>query len=372
MSCNQKMKWRLIKGYLYDKAATLCLRVLLPISLFTSCSIIDEDQSDCGVQAEVNYELRLVTNMTTEIETQLSTDIDIQLADTLREHLKGIFSDYAHDVDLSFYDTKGDSVRLQHDRHIMDANQASYTLNLPMHNYMHLATANIVNNDLVGLADDEHCHPSKLRQVVRDTIDSHDTGLFTARLPMEVLEGVDQNFKVRLYMANCAACLVIDPRGHSVDGIQVFATGFATGFNICDSTFVFPKQSPIVRSTPLALNGGGKVGYCVVTFPSREQSETRTVIETEEPFTDESGKESLWEFQVYVPTPGSDGTRAGANTFTRSVLSIHESQRAGELKIIPVYIGNDGIIETDDDSEKVVGVSVTLDWQPGNTYEPVL
>ena len=43
-----------------------------------SCSVIDEDQSDCGEQAQVNYELRLVTNMTTELQTQLTTQTDIQ------------------------------------------------------------------------------------------------------------------------------------------------------------------------------------------------------------------------------------------------------------------------------------------------------
>ena len=53
-----------------------------------------------------------------------------------------------------------------------------------------------------------------LQQVAGDTIDSHDTGLFTARLPMRVLNGVNQNFDVRLYMANCAVCLIIDTQGH--------------------------------------------------------------------------------------------------------------------------------------------------------------
>ena len=222
--------------------------------------MIDEDQSDCE-KSKIDYELRLITNISTEIETQLetettlSTEANLELAKALRNHLSGIFTDFAHDVDLSFYDTVGDSIRLQHDEHIMDANQASYSLNLPMRHYMHLATANILDNQLVTLENDERCHPSTLQQVSRDTIDSHETGIFTARKYMEVLEGVSQNFNVRLYMANCAAMLIIDPQGHDTNGIRVYSTGFATGFNICDSVYNYPANSPIVRTTQLKVNG---------------------------------------------------------------------------------------------------------------------
>lgn len=333
----------------------------------SSCSMIDEDQSDCEVStpAEVNYDMQLVTNMTTEIQTQLSAQTTFTLAESLRSHLSEIFSDYAYDVDLSFYDTVDDSVRLQHDRHIMDANQASYTLNLPMRQYMHLAVANIVENDLVGMANDEYCHPSKLQQVARDTIESHGTGIFTARLPMNVLEGVDQTFEVHLFMVNCAACLVIDPQGNDASGVKVFSTGFATGFNICDSAFVYPQQSPIVRATALTRqNDSDEVGFCSVTFPSPEPKEqksgrTRTVIETEEPFIVEPGEESLWEFRVYVPQP--DGR------VTETILGIREPLRAGQLKIIKVRLRADGSV---DPETPEVGASVTLDWKPGGELNP--
>lgn len=344
----------------------LCL-VFMP--LLMSCSVIDEDRDDCVEHAKMYYELRLVTNITTEITTQLTTQTDIKLGNALHDYLDDIFTDYAHDVDLSFYDTMGDSIRLQHDEHFMDANQASYTLNLPMRQYMHLATANILDNDLVTLAYDEKCHPSMLRQVDRDTIDSHTTGLFTARQSIEVLEGVDQNFNVSLFMANCAAALVIDPRGHDTDGIKVYATGFATGFQICDSAYVFPEKSPIVRTTMITPeDGGDELGFCCVTFPSREaqENETRSVIETEEPFISETSDESLWEFRVYVPRPSSQGTRTG-ESITESILHIKKSQRAGQMTIVKVYMGDDGEMKS---SDQEVGVSVTLDWTPGGIYHP--
>ena len=336
------------------------------------CSVIDEDLSDCGKQAKMDYELRLVTNITTELNTKLTTQTDIQLADILRQTLGDVFTDYAHDVDLSFYDTQGDSIRLQHDEHFMDANQASYTLNLPMREYMHLATANILDNPLVTLDADDKCHGAKLKQMERDTIDSHTTGVFTARQPMEVLEGIDQNFVVRLYMANCAAALVIDPRGHNTEGIQVYATGFATGFQICDSAYIFSEKSPIVRTMKLVPKSESEeVGFCCVTFPSREPdmtNQTRTVIETEEPFVSGESDEALWEFRVYVPSKNREGTRA-ADTFTQSLVGVKKSQRAGELTIIKVYMGDNGEMISENPE---VGVSVTLDWKQGGIYTPDL
>jgi len=134
----RKMKRRsnIMVNIMRGRVATLC-PLLFALLFIVSCSVIDEDLSDCVEQAKMDYELRLVTNMTTELKTQLTTETDLQIADALKQELGNIFTDYAHDVDLSFYDTQGDSTRLQHDEHFMDANQASYALNLPMRRYMH-------------------------------------------------------------------------------------------------------------------------------------------------------------------------------------------------------------------------------------------
>ena len=351
------------------KAACRWIFVSILMLMAVSCSMIDEDMSDCGEQAQVDYELRLITNMTTELKTQLTTTTDLNIAQALRTHLSDVFTDYAHDVDLSFYDTQGDSARLQHNEHFMDANQASYELNLPMRQYMHLATANILDNPIVTLEDDDNCHRAILQQIERDTVDSHTTGIFTARQPMQVIDGQSQNFNVHLYMANCSAVLVIDPRGHDVDDIKVFATGFATGFKLCDSTYVFPEKCPIMRTQRLEQEeSDGKLAFCVVSFPSREvePSATRTVIETEDPFVSPTSEESLWEFHVYVPEKNGASTRAG-ETYTQSIIGIRQSQRAGEVKVVKVHMGEDGTIESESPE---VGVSVTLNWQPGGTYNP--
>ena len=339
-----------------------------------SCSVIDDDLSVCDNRYELDYELRLVTNMNTELQTQLTTETQLSLAHSLRTHLSDIFTDFAHDVDLSFYDTQGDSLRLQHDEHIMDANQASYALNLPKRQYMHLAVANIVDNQQVDLIDDERCHTARLSPlqtaaVLRSDdapiVNSHTTGIFTARQPMEVLEGIDQEFNVRLYMANCAAALVIDTTDCSAKDIEVYATGFATGFNVADSSYIFVDDPPLIRANCVRSQATGELAFCTVSFPSREapvkkseQASRRVIIETDEPFITPLADESLWEFHVYATA--LDGTR------TKSILYIRRPLRAGQLMIIKVRMHDDGSVSS---SDSTVGVSITLNWNDAGSHE---
>ena len=349
----------------FVKKVIIITNFSLLITHFTSCSLIDDELGQCE-NTKVEYDMTLVTNITTEIETQLETELNTQLemelGILLREFLGNIFTDHAHDVDLSFYDTQGDSLRLQHDEHIMDANQASYTLNLPMREYMHLAVANLVDNHLVDLVNDERCHHSILQQDMPDTISSHTTGLFTARQEMEVLEGVSQNFSVHLYMANCAAALVVDTQGYDVSGMQVYSTGFASGFFLCDSSYVYSDRPPIVSTTKVAKSDDAQeMAFCSVNFPSRDLPQTRTVIETTEPFISQYAEETLWEFRVYVPV-----TENGVTTITETILRIKEPLRAGQLKIVKCRVSDRGVIVPNNPE---VGTSVTLDWKEGLDIE---
>ena len=335
------------------------LATALIVVLSASCSTIDDDLSDGGTDFQLNYELWLVTNMNTELQTQLSMETDISIKQSLREFLGGIFTDFAHDVDLSFYETEGSMPRLQHDQHVIDGNQASYTIYLPKRQYMHLAAANLVENSLVELTGDENCPTSMLQQVASDTITSHNTGLYTAREPMEVLEGVNQTFNVRLYMTNCAEALVIDPRGQDIRDIKVYATGFATQFSIRDSSFVFANHDPIVKAEQVHKDGDSLLCYCAVNFPTREPDEdaTRSVVETEDPFIAEPGDKVLWQFRIYLTL--LDGT------ITETILSVNKPSRAGQLTIINAWISDNGSVQTGDET---VGVSVTLDWHQGNEH----
>lgn len=331
------------------------------VAALTGCGLVDEDLGDCETEYKLDYELRLVTNLTTEFQTELSMAADLEVAAALRSYLKEVFTDYAHDVDLSFYDVvrdeaAADSLRLHHERHIMDANQSSFTLFLPVRKYMHLAVANLEKSGAVYLENDAVCHGSRLQQDIRDTVGCHKTGLFTARLPMDIQEGRDQNFDVRLYMANCASALVIDTVGSHLRDVRVFASGFANAFHICDSTYRF-QYSPVVRPDPVPLDVPGRLCYATVTFPSRDVHDTRTIIDSEDPSVSELAEGSLWRYVVYVTMP--DGT------VTASVLGVFRPLRPGHFRIIKVKVLENGAVQTGDPA---VAVSVTLDWTPGQEY----
>lgn len=335
------------------------LLTIAAIALFaiaqTACDLvrISEDLSDCNPESSITYDLHLVTNLETELETILDADADVVVKDALRDYLSDIFTDYAHDVDLSFYDTKGDSLRRHYESHIMDANQSSYSLTLPVRQYMHVAAANIADNHLVDIDSTTlRCHDAALIQHEASVIGCHNTGLFTARLPMDILDGLDQTFNVHLYMANCATALVLDTVGVSVRDIDVKTTGFATAFDMADSVYTFPTISPMVQTEHIPLTTGTEALFCSVNFPSPETPRTRLVIETEAPFVSSDAGGALWSYQVDITK--NDGT------IIRSLLNVRQPLRAGQLRVIKAFIDDEGQVRL---FWNMTSVSISTEWQ---------
>ena len=335
--------------------------------LTAGCNAIDDDLSGCGPTEEnyeLNYQLRLVTNMTTELDTQLPEENpkEASVNSALKDYLtkvKHIFTDIAQDVDLSFYDTEKTQEILHHVTDVIGKNQKSYELTLPMRQYLHLAVANIAQNPVVDLAGEKYSYSSELRQTAptateglpEGVVNSHTTGLFTARQPMEVLEGVSQTFNVHLYMANSAATLVLDPKGHTFSDIKVYTTGFAESFQISDSTYVYPATSPLIKADKVETTNE-LLCYCSVNFPSRDAASAEA-----RPAHRADAANSLWKFKVY--TTRTDGK------VTETILDISEPLKAGDLRIVKGSLGEDGAVNPYDGS---VGVSVKLDWSEGGNY----
>ena len=320
--------------------------LFLGVAFFAACNLVDEDLRDCETDYHIDYELKLVTELTTEIRSELSVDTDISVAESLESYFKDIFSDHANDVDLSFYDVQEDSIRLHHESHIMNASQSSYTLYIPVRKYMHLAVANLRDNSFLSLKEDEHCATSTISQQVKDTIPAQRAGLFTARLPMDILENTDQQFDVRLFMANSAATLVVDTLDSHIRDMKVFMTGFATGFDIRDSVYRF-DYTPVIVANPVAMSKPGYQSFASVSFPSRDEIETKA-----------SSSLSLWQISIY--TTISDGT------VTKTVLGINEPLPAGHIKVIEAKAQENGQVAPGDPT---VGVSVTMDWESGLEQE---
>lgn len=308
-------------------------------ALLASCSIIDEDLDDCGVNNKMVYRLKLITNIQTELDEQLSSPEEQHVADALKESLKNIFTDKAHDIDLSFYNT--DNTREKHEQHIMDASQAEYVVYLPERDYRNLAVANMADATNVRLESDDYTPSTmKLQQQQGDTIDSHSTGMFTARKIIEVCN-CTESFNVELYMANSCAALVVDTAGVNISGMKVLTQDFATSFAVSDSTYAY-QANPLIRSVEVPTNGQPYTCHYAVSFPSRH---TRS--------------DGLFRIKAYVTLP--DGTT------TENIITVEQPLMAGYLKIIKMKMKPNGSLTP---LSQDVGVSVTLNWKQGGTYEP--
>ncbi len=316
------------------------LAIIFGAATFCACSLIDENRDDCDNYA-IDYELKLITNLTTELETQLSLETDMEIAAVLRQRLSSIFTDYAKDVDLSFYDVQDDSLRLEHMVRPMEANQRSYTLSIPIRQYHHLAVANLSESGNVQIRGDERCHVSTLTYTeTSDTVNSHSIGVFSARLPMHIEEGKDQEFNVRLFMVNCASAIVADTLGTGIRDFRVFGTGFASDFAICDSTYHF-LHPVVVRSERVPLDTTQRICHILVNLPSPEMVTTKASVPGE----------GSWQLDAYVQN------REGI--WSHSRVGVSEPLRAGQFRLIKLKVDKDGSLAP---SNSTVGVSVKTDW----------
>jgi hypothetical protein len=208
------------------------------------------------------------------------------------------------------------------------------------------------------LLQDEKCHAAVLQQVVQDTIDTYKRGVFTARLPMDIKEGEDQQFDVKLYTTSCAHALVLDTLGSHIRGMKVFASGFATGFSLADSTFHY-SYTPVVRAdkVPVGNTPGEPLCYAAVTLPSRNVPETKEIINTDG-FVTDVASESIWRYVIYTILP--DGS------ITETILGVKVPVLPGQLKIIKCTVTDDGAVNP---RAPWVGAVVTLDWNNGASWE---
>ena len=334
------------------------LSVLVPFlgaAILSGCSyLVDEDTSDCGGALRIDYRLRLVTNRLTELETVLPAEEDIPVAEALRSYLEPVFTDVAHDVDLSFYETVGS--RLEHLNAIMDKDQFDCSLYLPAQTIRHACTANVADCGPVTLEEDAAWPTAWLHvNAENGQTEPQRTGLFTGRLTMEIPANADAHFNVDLYMVNAATALVLETKDAAgIGGIQAYVTGFADGFQLSDSTYRY-SANPVVKADLLAVETGTQECYASVNFPSKDyRPGTRLIEETVEPFLSENAPDPLWEWRVYV--------QAADGTVTESVLAVMTPLRAGQLKILKAIVHDTGVVSAEDPN---VGVSVTLDWNPG-------
>lgn len=337
----------------------LCLFVSA-ILLFMSCSVIDEDLSGCEKSLDTRYEVSLKTNLQVELQTVLRERSENQVADLLEDSLKSIFREYAHDVDLSFF--------LNHDlrffdHHIMDADQATYELNLPAEDYRHLALANMMEEPSVVAKGTDRDETLQLAQIGTKLIDSHRIGLFTARHDMDIKDNESQSFNVTFYMVNCASILVIrNAKNLLYDDIWVRSGDFASGFSVNDSVFTH-ESNPMVNDVHVMQPPMGREVFYSVTFPSCDTAEeahemTRADIDSDDVQVGDNDPFRIWRKYVYV--------RLLNGSVTRTIVNIRKPLKAGQAMILFVDLEEGGAIKA---KNPELSTSVTLDWKEGLDIE---
>ena len=189
------------------KSYRIFLIALMTLSIASGLSsCIYEDMSKCGKDYKIKYNLVLHTQIHTLIDIDLNTTEEQNIANRLKQELGTIFTDHALDNDLSFFIGKD---LYRHEANIMNANSVSYTIYLPRNDYRNLSLANTGNARNVKITGANACKALSLEQEQKDTIDSHNIGLFTSRLTINEAD-FEHDLQTTLYMANCAAAVVIN------------------------------------------------------------------------------------------------------------------------------------------------------------------
>ena len=342
------MRWRPL-------IPVLAAASLLAAASFTGCSLIDEDISKCNNQARLTYELRLDPEIIQELEDELDLHADEDIRAMLKGYIDGVFTNYARDVDLFFYDTEKPMTCLRSLSETMNSSSNTYAISMPVRSYMHTAVTNVKVSENVQIAGNDTYPTIRLEHNKEDGYYTPQrSGLFTTHRRLDIGEKANQRFRIRLTMANSATALILDTgKATNVTDIRVEVEGMAVAFNIADSTYVYDDSA--IFSTE-EFSTGYKHCYAAVHFPSHdsmggdEEDDTKAT----EYDDDDNLERKTWRWYVYATL--ADGS------VTRSTLEMRPPVKAGQLKIRNAFVKEEGEVGS---NEVDVSITVKLDWKPG-------
>ena len=334
------------------------LLVLILPFIFAACSLIDDDLTVCSDDLVIGYQVQLSTELSMQLQTELMVESEAYVRNALSSWLAPVFTDRAHDLDLRFY-----SVRTEQERYriqeIIDDNRTSYTFQLPKESYKHLAVVNIVDNPQVQLSGSEHLSTMSIQVPEKENqVPPFTTGVFTARMPMEIGDS-SENFSVRLYMASAAVAVVIDTTScEEMVDVTGYMSGAANAFMVDDSVFLYDRPCPMSfeyipistdttetkpwHKMPRAQIKQPYVCYGTVSFPTQDGEE----------------------WKVSLMTTLTD------DRHTTTTFTLKKTLTAGTLRIIKTKMDEKGtIVPIDTEQGQEVGVTVELDWTPGSEHE---
>lgn len=294
----------------------------------------------------MHYSMRIVADITLTVDEKLSSELERPFADTLKSWLSPMFSGTAHDLCMNFYALDG-LQQLQHQtKEIINASSKTYTLYLPREDYMHLAIANAVQDEYIGIEGDGYAASLRLEQRSHDTVPTHPIAQFTARLEMHMSDTSITEYNVHLYTVSSAVALIVTQHPATMPPLDMFVAGMATGFEIRDSVYTYDRNS-LIRAERITDRC-----YGAVTLPSRGSKPSAGPMH-------EKQMTEYWSVRVYAHL--ADGTT------TETILSVDTPLDAGKIEIIKVQLNDDGSLTPVETTH--IGASVTLDWKEGSSHE---
>lgn len=341
----------------YIKALATVLLLLLTLQ---SCTLIDDDRSDCENSFSINYQLKVVSNINLQLSEQLQASMGSQTLATLNSYLSPILQPTTSAVHLSFFPTGG-SEPIHFDRETQGLRTA-FSLSIPADNYRHVAVIG-QEDPSIFLRDTTEVRTERLSQFLNDTVDSHNHAALAGTLDMNVANNANQDWEIDLYPADASVAVVMK-KNPKVTRIRVFLADLATSFTPNDSTWHWEHNS-LVRTDAVDITGTDSVAYCGVAFPSRmeagKSTDTNGIRAGMNPApTSESAVDgTIWHVIILADLP--DGS------VTRTALSLSKALKTGDIRVIRVKLNDDGGVSTTDSN---VGASVTLDWKKGGEYNP--
>jgi hypothetical protein len=332
-------------------ARTIAAAGLLAAMALTGCSMIDEDISKCNNRIRLTYELLLDPEIIQELEDELDLHADEDIRAMLKDYVDGVFTNYARDVDLFFYDTEDSMSLLRSMSETMNSASNTYAISMPIRSYMHTAVANVkVSENVHFVAQDRFPTAQLEHEKAGNYYTPQKSGLFSAHRQLDIGQKANQRFRIKLNMVNSATALILDTgKATEVTDIRVEVEGMATAFNLADSTFVYTDGA--VFSTE-EFSIGYKHCYAAVHFPSR-LSETDL---------EESGTKADPEYDPHKPWHWIVYATLEDGTVTRSVLDMAPSVLAGQLKIRNAFVMDHGEVGS---NEIGLSINVQLNWQEG-------
>lgn len=288
------------------------------LASLSSCSLIDDDLTDCAITRTVECRLHVSSDIDSLLATQIPDSGGQELHDALTAYYQGLLYPPSHSVTINVYNT-GNGGRVETVNDTIHGQSGTFTMRLPQGNLCGVAYSPSDYSDVTG----------------QDTIAARQQPLYSGRRDMP--QG-QSNYTLHMYPANAQVAVAVKADS-TISNLQVMVEGCATSFNIADSTYSYSStRDELLTYQPTASTLARRT-FTGAFLPSQGTQPWRVVI-------------------LAITSTGS---------ITRTVLTVNEPLKPGDIRVLMATVTSDGAAHTTNAS---VGASVILNWKRGGQYNP--